>query len=412
MKKRFSKVVFLSLLLTCIFAIPVLADDNLITIDKAGNVFIVDNDCEITENVDNELYAAGESIKAHDITIDGSAFAAGNNIEIKDCDINGSVYAAGEEIEINAKVNNNINVAGEKITIGESTEAKAIRAAGDKVVIKGSSKNVVVFGNEVYLDGVIEGDINVACSKLTVSDSAKVLGKLSVEAPSEPEIPETVEVGEVEFKESDNNDSDASNDKAKLFEKGAKGVIVGIILKKILKAIYWIIAYFILGILICLLFKNDINNANAMIYERTMPLIASGAIGLITIPVAVIFTFIIFILAPVGGITLALYIFILCLSKIFVFTSVVREYIFTKLIKSEKARNQYIEILLMSVLCVVLSNIPFIKGIVGLICNVLALGYFIQKGYLTLTAKGDEKPSDINNQSEVAEANSDDNAGN
>lgn len=394
MRSKVLKVVCLSFLLTCMFALPVFASDSVFTIDKAGNTFIVDNDCNISEDIDNELYAAGNSIKAHDMAVDGSVFVAGSRIEIENVDINGSLYAAGEEIEIDAKVNNNINVAGEKITISDASEAKAIRAAGEKVTIKGTCKNIVVFADTVNLDGVIDGDIAVTCATLNIADSAQITGKLSVEAPSEPEIPDSVAIGNVEYKKSEDS---SDKDKAKIVG-GAAGVILGMILKKILKIIYWCIAYSIIGIIIYLLFNKDMINANAMLYERTVPLIASGVLGIVTVPMAVILMFIFFILAPVGGITLLLYILILCLSKILVFTTVVREYVFTKLIKSEKKRNPYIEIMLMALLCVVLTSIPFIKGIVGFACNAIALGYFIQKGYLTLSSNSAKTVDNVNEQ--------------
>ena len=353
--------------------------------DTAGNVFVVEDQSAVyTKDVENELYMAGYNATASGIEIDKNAFMAGYNVSLTQSVLGGSAFVAGYNVTIDADADSNIFAAGYSINTSDDTEAKALRAVGMNATVNGTYDYVSVAGANVVFDAEVNGDVYIDADSVTFGDNAKINGNLEVKSAVEPAVSDTLVAGkyhfeEVKKEENTENASDTTGDVIDSVKKAGKKSIGAIFLKKVGSFFYWSFAYALLAVVFCLLFKNQMAAATEMIKTKTAPMIVSGAIGWIVIPVACIIVAITVIGLPLSGLTMAAYILTKLVSKVFVFASLGSELFFGTICK--KRLNPMLEAVIMMVFASFIKQIPFIGKLVGLACFILMLGYIIMAAY-------------------------------
>lgn len=148
------------------------------------------------EIVDKDYFAGGDSVTVAG-TINGDAYLGGGKIII-DGNINGDLIAGGGEIIINGDVSQNIRVAGGNITVngnigrnatvlgGNVNFTNSSKISGSLVSGAGNLNLYAPVGKELYLgvgDGTIGspigGDINAGAGNLTLTSGALVSGNLN-----------------------------------------------------------------------------------------------------------------------------------------------------------------------------------------------------------------------------------------
>lgn len=353
--------------------------------DTAGNVFVVEDQSAVyTKDVENELYMAGYNATASGIEIDKNAFMAGYNVSLTQSVLGGSAFVAGYNVTIDADADSNIFAAGYSINTSDDTEAKALRAVGMNATVNGTYDYVSVAGANVVFDAEVNGDVYIDADSVTFGDNAKINGNLEVKSAVEPAVSDTLVAGkyhfeEVKKEENTENASDTTGDVIDSVKKAGKKSIGAIFLKKVGSFFYWSFAYALLAVVFCLLFKNQMAAATEMIKTKTAPMIVSGAIGWIVIPVACIIVAITVIGLPLSGLTMAAYILTKLVSKVFVFASLGSELFFGTICK--KRLHPMLEAVIMMVFASFIKQIPFIGKLVGLACFILMLGYIIMAAY-------------------------------
>lgn len=139
----------------------------------------------------DDLYAAGENVVIAQEALD-DLFAAGNRLRIE-ANLGGtahllgrqitligtadSVYAAGMEVQIVGAVAGDATVTGYRL--GIAAVGGDLRASGASITLSGSvGGSALLAGDEVRVDAVITGDLNVAARDLAFGPLAQVGGQL------------------------------------------------------------------------------------------------------------------------------------------------------------------------------------------------------------------------------------------
>lgn len=358
------------------------------TADSSGNKYIAGTDIKVKENVGNELVMAGQDVKADGVDVDGSAFMAGMNVSFMDSTSGASVFAAGMNVNIDADVDNNIWAAGQNITLGSSTKAKAAHVAAENVSVKGEYEYLSANGNSIIFDGVVDGDADFSGNNIVIGSNAKITGKITVKATEEPVVKDGAEVQNIEFQlvEKDlADDEDKDVNPAETVTKVASKTIGFVILSKIKKFIYWSLAFALMAVVFAVLFKDNLVESYEMsIKKKPLAFWLSGAIGFVFIPVALLILCITVIGAPLAMLIAGVYALTLCAAKVFTFSSLVRELIFTH---TKKRLHPILETVLAVLIAALVKVIPVISGVVSIICKIYTLGYIIQMGYEKIGTK-------------------------
>src|SRR5699024_12215567 len=107
---------------------------------------------EINVDIDGNLFIAEQKILINR-TVKGSVFNASQNGSVNG-NVDNNIYSAGATLKTQDKTDGNIFLAGQNITVEE------------EAIIK---KDVFIGGNDIYQNGVINGDLNSSSEALAIS---------------------------------------------------------------------------------------------------------------------------------------------------------------------------------------------------------------------------------------------------
>jgi cytoskeletal protein CcmA (bactofilin family) len=149
-----------------------------------------------------DYFGAGSNL-APGAAVEGDAFIAGGQVLLQ-APVAGDAVLSGGSVSISAPVGDDLYASGASVSL-ESTVTGTARLAGNdvetsatshvigKATIAGRSVRVLgkvgqqlaVFGDKVYIDGAVGGNITVASRSLEVGPNARIGGKLTYRGPSE-----------------------------------------------------------------------------------------------------------------------------------------------------------------------------------------------------------------------------------
>ena len=364
MRKKKGVSLLIAALLTICMCVPVFAAD----IDSAGNIFEAGNLVSLPSNPFFGAVAAGQSVSAKNAKADGSVFAAGQDVTVQNSEIGESVYLAGNSISLkDSKVNGNIYCAGNSILITGDSEGNGVYATGNLISFEGTTNGFFVSGSEVVLAGTVNGDAVITADKVEIKDSAVVTGELKVTSPAEPEMSSGAKVGDYQFEKAETDKEDAA-------KAVAAAGIGAMILAKLLKGLYWIVAMAAFGMLLTWLFDRHLDGAVTMVKKNPGIMIATGAIAWAGIPVAALLLAITYILFPIAGMLTLAYILLLCAGLAFAGASLSR-LVFPRM-------NRFASAAIGIAVLEILRLIPILGFIIGVAADIYLLGYVIQSLWL------------------------------
>lgn len=368
----FAITVMLSVVLS---GADVYAQDGTFSADTSGNLFAagetVDLYMEGISNIGNELFTAGMSVNADNIDVDGSIFAAAQDMSVKNSTVGGSIFAAGQNVNIDALVKNNIFAVGSKIVVGPDTGAKSIIACGSSASVSGVYDSVVIVGDSIKFNGVVTGDCKIEAEKITFGDDALVMGELKVTSSSEPKGVSKVANGTYEFDEIKHN-TEQENGKGGLMRAAGKATLGAVIFKKIKSFLGNIFKYALLSIVFLFVFRKHMEKSCEYAMNKPAYFWGFGALILITFPLIAIILCFTVIGLPVAGLFAMFYTIALLFARVFTFTTLGRELIFTH---TPKRLHPVLEVVICALLAAFVKEIPFIGKVVGFACGVYVIGY-------------------------------------
>ena len=336
--------------------VPVMADDW--EIDSAGNVLASGDFVTLPQSGMFSAFAAGQNVDLSDSDAKGSVFAAGQQVTASGATVGESLFVGGNSVSLNnIEVDGNIYVGGNSVGVIGNSEANGVYAVGNSVTFEGEANAVYLAGTSVSLKGTIDGDVTIDAENIDIADGTEITGELKIRSAKEPKIPDGVEVGGYSYEE-------VSEETAAAVSIGAK------ILKKITKTIYWVVAMAAFGMLLCWLFNDHLRRAGDYIKNRTTPMVVSGILGWLCIPVAVILLLCSYILAPVGGLLLLVYIILLCAGLAFAGASIAR-LIFPNM-------NVFLSALIGIAALEIIVMIPVLGALVAIAADMYLIGYVVQ----------------------------------
>lgn len=243
--------------------------------DVNGDLIAAGNQINVTSNIIGNVFLAGSTVRIEG-TINKDAFiGAGNIIISKDAVINGDLITASATLTINGTVNGSIKTSGSTITI----------------------------------NGKVSKNISAYTSSLVINSDANILGNVSYTSDKDAKIDPAAKVlGQVTKKTAPQASQNI----------GLRKLGVVAFLGSATAAIISLITILIVGIVLLLLFPKKIEEISENIKNRFWPSFGLGFLSLIITPVIIVLLFAIILGIPLALILMALYIFALYTTKIFV----------------------------------------------------------------------------------------------
>ncbi|MFH1392981.1 MAG: hypothetical protein ABIG73_01170 [Patescibacteria group bacterium] len=364
------KILFLSILLTVLVVVPVVAYGATF---KIGENYYLNS----SEKINDNLYATAAEVNIAGATA-GDLSVAGGNIIVSG-PVSADLSAAGGTLNIIGNVEGDLRLFGGNIFISSNAGGELLAAGGQVTLMPGSiigkdikiaggsinyegnaGGGVVIKGNKVFIDGAIGKDLSVTAREITLGPGALIKGNFDYYSPKEATIESGATVrGAVNFHKT---------------EMPAKRPMLGFIFGIFTLALLIKTLMFITASLVALYFagghiKSIVKEASSNFWREA----GRGFVILFIAPVAIIISFATVIGISLGLIALFVYlafIFAAAIISVLLFAQLALKYVF----KKENYELNWWVVILAVVALAVITCIPFVGPIFTLVLVFVALG--------------------------------------
>lgn len=313
----------------------------------------------------NDVYLTGDNVTI-DYIVDGNLFVMANTVTINS-QIGGDAFIMAKNIIVNDKayIFNNLFAMAESIEVKGVVYdvyalAKDFNLSGGYIY-----RDAKVSCKNVNINGAIGRNAFVNCSNINFNtdgnDKGTIYGNLKYAASSEFNFEDkNVVNGTIEYKA-----PNASPDKS-----------VGAIISSYIFDLGCFLTFVIIIWLVCLwIAPKFLADTNKFVGKKTLNVFGTGLLTLIVVPVACIILLLLQLTSSISLLTIALYVLALIVAKS-IFTIVANNYLCSKLNINKKSAT-FGMLIVTGIIVWVITELPFIGGIVAFIISVLGLGVLI-----------------------------------
>lgn len=316
------------------------------TIDT--DVFLLEDNVSIKNNVNGNIYAVGEKIDISSENIDGDIFVIGENVTITS-NVTGNVYGFANNLNISGNIKDAF-VLGENINLNENTTCRDFK----------------VIGSIINVDGTVNRDLYAAVGDVYVSDTGKVGGLLSTvtDISVNKENVNEIQIIEDAFANLEKTDEQMEE----FWEKVAQSIIILFFISAEMTGLL------IIAIIILLTSKKQINTSDLKEHG-----IIDALYGLLYYVIAIFI--IIALMFTIIGIPVSL---VMCLILWFIFWKItvpVASIQFTKAILKQENKSKVLVWFVSFIIFTLVQVAAFIPTVGGLIKSIVSLygfGYMIR----------------------------------
>lgn len=399
LKNKTKIIAFLLVLILAITSSFVYADnettleDDIIPISDNLESSPVENNAEnpISTNEPTE-----DTYKSHDV------YLTGDNVTV-DYIVDGNLFVIANTVTINSKIGGDAFIMANNINVSEQAYIfNNLFAMANSIDIKGVvydvyalAQNFTVSNGYIYRDaklccntininGAIGRNAFVSCSNINFNtdgnDKGIIYGNLTYSAPSELSFDKNIVNGNVTYKAPKVSP-----------EKSVREIVASYI-----SDLGAFLAFVIIIWLVCLwLAPKFLNDTNKFVGKKTLNVLGTGLLTLIVLPIACIILLLLQLTAGISLLTVAIYILALIVAKS-IFTIVANNYLCSKL-NINKNTGIFGMLIVSGVIVWVISELPYVGGIVSFIISVLGLGVLVS----AILPKKAKKASDTNEVKET-----------
>lgn len=368
-------------------------EDDIIPISDNLESSPVENNAEnpISTNEPTE-----DTYKSHDV------YLTGDNVTV-DYIVDGNLFVIANTVTINSKIGGDAFIMANNINVSEQAYIfNNLFAMANSIDIKGVvydvyalAQNFTVSNGYIYRDaklccntininGVIGRNAFVSCSNINFNtdenDKGIIYGDLTYSTPSELSFDKNIVNGNVTYKAPKVSP-----------EKSVREIVASYILD-----LGAFLAFVIIIWLVCLwVAPKFLNDTNKFVGKKTLNVLGTGLLTLIAVPIACIILLLLQLTAGISLLTVAIYILALIVAKS-IFTIVANNYLCSKL-NINKNTGIFGMLIVSGVIVWVISELPYVGGIVSFIISVLGLGVLVS----AILPKKAKKVSDTNEVKET-----------
>ena len=378
LKSKLKTILIIALLIIFVIAPFVRADEeDIMPISEEDAVIDENSTEEIDENMKNsDVYIAEDNVTI-DYTVVGNAFIVANNVTIS-APIGGDAFIVANNINIDANgyVYSNLFACSDTLVINGIVYD--VYAACNNITIAENGyvyRDLHSVSSNIDIFGTVGRNAFIGCDKISLSTgnatsgyntenlgdlNGVIYGNLEYSSSDEITVPEGSVNGEVKF-----NKMTIDN----------KSNITDIILSIIASIVFTVVIWLILNWLA----PNYIEKAKELLTTKIGSVILFGLLGLILLPIISLILIFTPVTSGLSFLLLGIYMILIALStSIFVIT-------LSRLVADKlNLSNKWLKLAIVAAGALViylLKLIPYVGGIVSLVCIVLGLGVLV-KGFL------------------------------
>ena len=399
LKNKTKIIAFLLVLILAITSSFVYADNETSSENDIALISDTSETKPVETNVENTV-STNETSK--DSYKNSDVYLMGDNVTI-DYVVDGNLFVMADTVTINSKIGGDAFIMAKTINVGDQAYIFSnLFAMANSIDIKGVvydvyalSQNFTVSNGYIYRDaklccntininGVIGRNAFVSCSNINFNtdenDKGIIYGDLTYSTPSELSFDKNIVNGNVTYKAPKVSP-----------EKSVREIVASYI-----SDLGAFLAFVIIIWLVCLwLAPKFLNDTNKFVGKKTLNVLGTGLLTLIAVPISCIILLLLQLTAGISLLTVAIYILALIVAKS-IFTIVANNYLCSKL-NINKNTGIFGMLIVSGVIVWVISELPYVGGIVSFIISVLGLGVLVS----AILPKKAKKASDTNEVKET-----------
>lgn len=399
LKNKTKIIAFLLVLILAITSSFVYADNETSSENDIALISDTSETKPVETNVENTV-STNETSK--DSYKNSDVYLMGDNVTI-DYVVDGNLFVMADTVTINSKIGGDAFIMAKTINVGDQAYIFSnLFAMANSIDIKGVvydvyalSQNFTISNGYIYRDaklccntininGTIGRNAFVSCSNINFNtdenDKGIIYGDLTYSTPSELSFDKNIVNGNVTYKAPKVSP-----------EKSVREIVASYI-----SDLGAFLAFVIIIWLVCLwLAPKFLNDTNKFVGKKTLNVLGTGLLTLIVLPIACIILLLLQLTAGISLLTVAIYILALIVAKS-IFTIVANNYLCSKL-NINKNTGIFGMLIVSGVIVWVISELPYVGGIVSFIISVLGLGVLVS----AILPKKAKKASDTNEVKET-----------
>ena len=260
-------------------------DVNGISADTAGSVFTFVTPLINTE-IGGDLYWVGDPLKLANSRVGNDVMGGGFNTEFMNAAINGDVRLLAQRARMqNAVIQGNVDLLGLEIDIDRRSAARGYYCGGGTIHFEGTSHRLIAYGQSIYFDGVVEGDVTLSAQDIYIGPNARITGLLDIRSGqnlSTLDIPASAQIGRIDTNLDHPNTIDQITQ--------IRGAIAPYF--QVGSMLFLVVSFILLGLASLWGFGHKLTEADRLVHRYPLAMLVLGAI-------AILFAFVIVMLGAV-----------------------------------------------------------------------------------------------------------------
>ncbi len=245
-----------------------------IAVDSGGSVFTLVGSLD-SASIPNDLYWAGNVLSLSNSLIGNDILSSAFQLSYSHSRILGDVRAMGQSIAISDTViGGDIDALGFDISIDDSSAANAYYCGGASISFSGYTKCFVAYGQSIYFDGVVDGDVSLSAQEIVIGPHARISGLLDIRSGQSLETLEIPAEAQIAHMNTSLDDPNAIDQIAQIRSAITPYFQVGSIL-------FVVVAFALLGLAGLWVFGNKIEEANRLVRRYPFAVLVLGVIVLL-----------------------------------------------------------------------------------------------------------------------------------
>lgn len=320
-----------------------------------GAAFVAGDTVSVDGTVKGDLFCAGNTVTVNG-TVEGDVLCAGNTVTIAGT-VSGDVRVAGNTVTLKGAVKGSVSAAGSSLVADSSlTIGSDLTAGASSVSLAGTvGRDVRVGASNVQVSGTVGRHVDGAIETLSIASGAKIGGDLTYTSERDGSIAAGTVAGSVRREQPTNSTN--------VMQQNAFTSIM-------LFLFFMVVLFVVFALFIVLIVPRYVRTATAR-YTSAQSLLKAAAVGIATffvvVPVAMV-AFLSGIGAFVGLFILSAYFLVIMLS------GVVVAYRLGMFMVGGRTANMFATVGIGAITLAVLTIVPFIGLLVGIVTGILGLG--------------------------------------
>ena len=169
--------------------------------DTGGSTFTLTSPIKYAQ-IPGDVYWLSNHPQLIGSRVGNDVLGAGFEVEIRHTEVAGDVRVAGQTVELeNSVIAGNVDIVGVDVSVDSRTAANALYCGGGSVHFEGRSHGLFAYGQSIYFNGIVEGDVTLSAQDIVIGPDAIITGLLDIRSGQNLEtldIPASARIGSID----------------------------------------------------------------------------------------------------------------------------------------------------------------------------------------------------------------------